>query len=318
MKDLKLVSVLIPTYNVEEYVEKAVESILNQTYENLEIIIVDDCSTDGTYKILEGLSKKDSRIKLFSNSKNSKIAYTLNRAWEQSSGEYLARMDGDDISLPDRIERKIKFLQDNTEYDLVGSSIQSIDEFGNIIGSSKFSSNHKVLKKTLKYSSPVAHIWLAKRKVYEKLNGYREISGCEDYDFLLRMDTEGFKFTNLENYFGYQVRIHNKNTNSRMGLKQRKMHQYVYSLYTERLETGTDSFTPKKLEDSINSTAYSIKLYHFSSKMLAKSIRAKGKSRYLKYAFYLILSLISPMQIKYLGHRFLYKMVVYFNKIDAE
>ncbi|NQV78496.1 MAG: glycosyltransferase, partial [Lutibacter sp.] len=77
-----LVSVIIPVYNVELYVEKAINSIINQTYQNLEIIIVDDCSTDKTYSIVESLSKKDKRIKLIRNSKNLKISKTLNKALE--------------------------------------------------------------------------------------------------------------------------------------------------------------------------------------------------------------------------------------------
>ncbi len=101
-----LISVIIPVYNVQSFVEEAILSICNQTYRNLEIIVVDDCSTDETYTIVENLVKKDSRIKLFRNRKNSKIVKTLNFALEQANGEFIARMDGDDISSLLRLEKQ--------------------------------------------------------------------------------------------------------------------------------------------------------------------------------------------------------------------
>jgi glycosyltransferase involved in cell wall biosynthesis len=98
IQNLPLISVIIPTYNVENYIIDSVNSIINQTYKNIEIIIVDDNSNDNTFKILNSLKELDSRIKLYKNNKNLKIVNTLNFAISVSSGEYIARMDGDDIS----------------------------------------------------------------------------------------------------------------------------------------------------------------------------------------------------------------------------
>ena len=100
----KLVSVIIPVYNVEKYVKEAIQSIQNQTYINLEIIVIDDGSSDKTYTIVEELARNDERIKLYKNEKNLKIVKTLNRALSLANGENIARMDGDDISALDRIE----------------------------------------------------------------------------------------------------------------------------------------------------------------------------------------------------------------------
>ena len=98
-KNNPLVSVIIPCYNAEKYVESAIRSIMNQTYKNLEIIITDDCSTDDTLEILQKLAKEDSRIKLYKNETNLKIVKTLNNMISQANGKYIARMDADDISL---------------------------------------------------------------------------------------------------------------------------------------------------------------------------------------------------------------------------
>lgn len=116
-----LVSVLIPCYNVEKYVTEAVKSISNQTYQNLEIITINDCSSDNTLLILEQLAKEDSRIRVISNEENLKLIKTLNKGIGLCNGEYIARMDADDISLPTRIEKEVDFLERNKDHDIVST-----------------------------------------------------------------------------------------------------------------------------------------------------------------------------------------------------
>ncbi|MFV0417115.1 MAG: glycosyltransferase family 2 protein [Dysgonomonas sp.] len=116
-----LVSVLIPCYNVEKYVEESVNSILKQTYTNLEIIAINDCSTDNTGNILQQLADKDSRITVVNNFKNLRLISTLNKGIELCRGEYIARMDADDISLPTRIEKEVDFLEKNKDHDIVST-----------------------------------------------------------------------------------------------------------------------------------------------------------------------------------------------------
>ena len=116
-----LVSVLIPCYNVEKYVEESLNSILNQTYTNLEIVAINDCSTDSTRKILYKLAEKDNRITVVSNPQNLKLISTLNKGIELCHGDYIARMDADDISLPTRIEKEVDFLENHTDHDIVST-----------------------------------------------------------------------------------------------------------------------------------------------------------------------------------------------------
>lgn len=129
-----LVSVIIPCYNTEKYIEQAVRSIMTQTYKNLEIIITDDCSKDSSYSILERLAAEDSRIKLFRNEQNMKIVKTLNFMIDQAHGKYIARMDADDISLPNRIEKQVSFLEENPDYGICGTNAWRINEKNKIIG----------------------------------------------------------------------------------------------------------------------------------------------------------------------------------------
>ncbi len=227
-----LISILMPTYNVELFVEEAVRSILSQTYSHFELIIVDDCSTDNTFEILENLAKEDHRIVLERNEKNSKICITLNKAWSLAKGDFIARMDGDDVSMPERLSVLLSFLNCHPEIDLVGSQVISIQENGDIISNKQYLRTPEFIRQGNKYGQAIVHIWMARRKVYEELNGYRNIPFAEDYDFLLRGETKGFKYANVEEYL-YKVRIRSGNTGSANGLKQRKAKDFVYKINQE-------------------------------------------------------------------------------------
>jgi glycosyltransferase involved in cell wall biosynthesis len=309
-----LVSVIIPTYNVEKYIQEAIHSVQTQAYRNIEIIVVDDCSTDGTYDILQKLARLDSRIKLYRNTKNSKIVYSINKALSYSSGEYIARMDGDDIATPDKIEKQVQFLKDNPHIDLVGVSIVGIDEDGNILTKDKRISSLDVIQKTLLFSSPVGHSWLCKKTLYDKLGGYREIPGAEDYDFLLRMATENLLFINID-YYGYYLRKRQGNTMDSNGLKQLKQSNYVIKLYKERLKNQLDTFSIENLEKHTQSSDLMERLHRLSNKYLARAIFAKAKNKYVNMIFYLFCSaLLSPYQIQYLYKRMMLRFILSLNR----
>ena len=228
-----LISVLMPTYNVEAYIEEAVNSILIQTYKKFELIIVDDFSTDKTYEILSQISRKDNRIRLFRNKTNQKICKTLNFALKQARGEFIARMDGDDVSCPERFEIMLDFLKNNQEYSLIGSQVYTIDEFGNIISKRRLLMSYGLIKFFSLFQSNILHIWLARSDVYRELNGYRNMPYIEDYDFILRAIQKGYKIKNLSRYL-YKVRIRNGNTGSTNGLKQNKAKIFIQNLYKNK------------------------------------------------------------------------------------
>lgn len=125
MNNSKKISVLMPVYNTkEEFLRTAIESILNQTYSNFEFIIINDGSTNNAEDVI--LSYKDERI-VYLKQENKGIVSALNNGWDKASGEYIARMDSDDISLSERFEKQIEFLENNSEYSLVGSYAEIID-----------------------------------------------------------------------------------------------------------------------------------------------------------------------------------------------
>ena len=299
------VSVLIPTYNVEKFVEKAVRSIMLQTYSNLEIITIDDCSTDNTFTILEKLAKEDKRIKLFKNDVNKKIAETLNFALTQATGKYIVRMDGDDISHPKRIEILYDYLQENPEVKLVGSNVLSIDEVDNVLKKSTLPESSETIKKVALYTSPILHIWMTYKDIYEKYGNYR-IAGAEDYDFILRLISNNVKLANVQEYI-YSVRIRKGNTVSSMGLTQLKLSNYVRKLYKERIRNNSciDSFSLEEYRQVLKTNSFQKKMFGLSSFFLRKFLIRKKKEGII----YLPLAILfSPFyQGQYLINRFLYK-----------
>ncbi len=298
---MDLVSVLIPVYNVENYIEESVNSLLNQTYKNIELIIVDDFSDDNTYSILKDMKEKDNRIKLYRNSKNLKIVETLNFAFKQSKGEYICRMDGDDVSHHQRIEKKILFLRENPSISLVGCSVNSINEEGKFLNEKKMPFEQKTINGTQKYANPVFHIWLAKRDVYKKLNGYRNIPYVEDYDFLLRMNTLGLKYTNLTGFFGYSIRLRSGNTISHAGISQRKAHRYCYELFLRREKEDNDGFSLQDFYSFIDSSIFEKKLFEISSIFLHKAIRINNRFSIRKFMYLILCYLVSNEQRKYIN-----------------
>lgn len=183
-----LVSVIIPCYNAELYVEKAVRSVMEQTYTNLEILITDDCSTDGSFAILQSLAAEDPRIKLFRNETNQKIVRTLNSLVERANGKYIARMDADDISLPKRIEKQAAFMESHAEIAFCGTQAWNVNKAGEKIGMSRIPSNSSDCAFFLPFYSTFYHPTVMFRGAVCKENSYDEsFLYAEDYELWCRL-----------------------------------------------------------------------------------------------------------------------------------
>ena len=126
----ELVSIITPTYNAEKFITETLKSVQNQTYQNWEMILIDDASTDETVKIISDFAKKDSRIKLFKLGKNSGNGFARNIALEKAVGKYVAYLDADDLWFPNKLEKQIEFLKENNLH-FTFSFYDCIDEEGN-------------------------------------------------------------------------------------------------------------------------------------------------------------------------------------------
>lgn len=185
MKDKQpKVSVILPCFNREKYIEISLKSILNQTYSNLEIIVIDNNSTDNTSLIVKKYANADLRIKFIQNEENIGLVNSLNKALSFATGKYIARMDDDDISLPTRIEKQVRFLEQNSDIAMVGTFIEPI---GNINANSWINiTDYDEIEVAMNFFNPICHpTCLIKREFIEKNNiKYNSnYTYAEDYNF---------------------------------------------------------------------------------------------------------------------------------------
>lgn len=190
-----LVSVVIPAYNCEAYVANALESIINQTYTNLEVIIIDDGSSDETFKIAKSYEKQDPRVKAYKNKENLKIVGTLNSAIAKSRGKYVARMDADDFRMPDSIEKQVAFMEKHADVVVVGGAIDVCDGDMNLINHRDYPVTDTQIRARLFRYNPFAHPAIMMRAEALKDTPYT-LNWAEDYDIYFRLGLKG-KFANL-------------------------------------------------------------------------------------------------------------------------
>ena len=242
--DQKLISVIMSVYNGEKYLVQAIDSILNQTYQNFEFIIIDDCSTDNSSHILQEYAKKDSRIKIIKKEKNIGIKgfiENLNLGISIAKGKYIARMDQDDVSLPERFQKQVDFLENNPEITLVGAQLNLINEQNKITGEAIAALQHRDIVKRITSQIQLFHPVIMFRK--DQNIQYREkFLYCEDYDLYLNLITQGKKLANLnEKLLHYRIL---ESSISRKGdnfVKKLMVEKALY-FYKLRKENGQDLY----------------------------------------------------------------------------
>lgn len=200
-----MISVVLPVYNGEKYLRESIDSILNQTYKEFELIVVNDCSTDSTKQIVEDYMMKDSRVKIVNNTTNQKLPKSLNIGFDSCSGDYYTWTSDDNVFLPDAFEKLVRCLE-NGKADLVFSMCEVIDDYGKVIDRTE---RYEDLDE-LYYKNIVLACFMYKREVHETLGGY-DVNKflVEDYDFWLRAYRR-YKFLFIPEWL-YQVRFHKNN-----------------------------------------------------------------------------------------------------------
>ena len=203
----------MPVRNAGDFVVEAVQSIQGQTFRNWELIIVDDASTDNTPNIIKNLANGDKRIRILRNIERMGPSKSANKAISKAGGEYIARMDADDISLPDRLNSEIKFLSKNKQAIAVGGQCIVIDKLGKEMGKKTFPVEAKDIKSMIFTSIPIQQPTLMVRKslLPENFSWYEDtLDVAEEVDLLFRL----FEYGDIYNLpeFVLKYRIHDKNT----------------------------------------------------------------------------------------------------------
>lgn len=228
-----LVSVIISTYNRANYLEKAINSVLEQSYKDIELIIIDNGSIDETPKIIFELSKKDNRIKIITNKINLKRGQSANRGIKEARGRYIARLDDDDYWIdPKKIEKQINFLEEHPDYVLVGGGMIVIDKDGKELFKCLFPEKDQDIKNSILFDNLFAHSSVVFRKdAWEKAGGYYngEINLPEDWDLWLKLGKIG-KFYNFQEYFLYYLQA-GQNTFGQNSIKNLKINNKIRKIY---------------------------------------------------------------------------------------
>ncbi|MBE9171420.1 glycosyltransferase [Pleurocapsales cyanobacterium LEGE 06147] len=198
MSNEPLVTVLMSVYNGLPYLQQALESILQQTYDNFEFLIIDDGSTDGSDRLLSEYARRDYRIKILSNEQNYGLSYSLARGLLIATTPWIARMDADDVALPNRLELQMTYIQENPHVDIVGGYALDIDEGDRVLGERKVPTIHEEILRLI-WTNPFIHgTVLFRRESILKIGSYsRQLAKRQDYELWFRCAVAGVQFANL-------------------------------------------------------------------------------------------------------------------------
>ena len=227
--DFPKVSVVLPVHNGEKYLRQSIESILNQSYKNFELIVVNDKSTDSTPFIIDEMAKKDARIVFVNNKKNLRLPKTLNRGFSFATGDLFTWTSDDNIFLETAFEEMVFFLKKNDDCDFVFSKIQYIDEDGVTYGDASYINGDLT---DLPLSNCIGASFMYRNYVHKKLRGYNPKKFLvEDYDFWLRVYRD-FKMGFIPKVL-YYYRTHGE---SLTATKSEAIHLGRIGLYEDELK----------------------------------------------------------------------------------
>lgn len=233
-----LVSVVMSAYNEATFISETIDSLLQQSYKNFELIIVDDASTDNTANIIRKYG--DNRIILLRNNENKRLAFNLNLGIQKAHGKYIARMDADDICMPDRLVKQVNYLEQHPEIAIVGGAAQ---EFGDANALLEYPENHEEIKVMLLFENAMCHPAVMFRNDPTTFKYDIDCKASQDYELWSRLIWK-VKFANLSDVV-VKYRIHQNQTKHVLGKEQKagaiKARKYLLS----RL---LDDPTPKETE----------------------------------------------------------------------
>jgi len=256
-----LVSVVMAAYNAEKYLKEAIDSVLNQSYSNIELVVVNDGSTDSTKNII--LNYDDKRIKYVENEMNSGLVVTRNKGLENAGGEYIAILDSDDIALPDKIQKQINFLEVNKGYGLCATFFRKIDAEGKIISDITIPVSNKDLQTFLHYDNCICHSTVMARADLIKEFGYAKGSDLIEDTELLHNLAKITKMATLPVYTTL-YRMHGSNISV---AKKEKMFALMQGLNREKLNDMQIPFSEDELEIHSNAIVYEDSFFNSKEKM---------------------------------------------------
>ncbi|WP_434578817.1 glycosyltransferase [Thermoanaerobacterium thermosaccharolyticum] len=319
MDNNPLISVVMSVYNEQEnWLIEAIESILDQTYRKFEfIIILDNPGNVNLKNIIKKYAAIDKRIKFVENKENIGLVQSLNRAIKSCNGEFIARMDADDISMKNRLEKQLGILKENPQIDLIGTNVIQIDEHGNEIKRlENIIDDFVLIKKLLKITNVFYHpTWMFRKRLVQDLGGYRDVPFAEDYDFVCRAISNGYKLININEYL-LKYRIRNNSISRENQLLQMNVARYIGYLYKKNKMDICERDMYENINNIINSIGEKdINKFNKANLIFENGIRFL-KNRKLFYGGFLIL--LSCLKSKYIFYKiyniFSFKIIMNFTR----
>lgn len=324
-----VISVLMAIYNGERFAKEAIESILDQTFTDFELILIDDCSNDNTLQIMKQYD--DPRVVIIENERNLGLARSLNRGLEVAHGKYIARMDADDISMPDRFSKQIEYLEKHFDIDVCGSWIESIDKNGNLIifGKSKPPLSSNVINCYLLFQNPVVHpTVIFRNRIFQKIDPYNpEFNIAQDYDLWTRT-IGNYKIANMPEFL-LKYRIHGNNLSynfEKTLLEEYKIRKNVIEIFLKSKFSAYEDkvfiqwitgFPNKKMNDILEIDVLILKLYqqYIGNITLSKDELKEINAFFAKETFNLALiagsiSIISGVKLFFCGFKYSIKIIL--------
>lgn len=280
------ISVIMSVYNGETYLEEAIMSVVNQTFKNWELIVINDCSTDKTAEILKELAEKDQRIKVYTNEVNLKLPASLNKAISLSSGKYIARMDADDICLPDRFYKQFEFMESHPEVSLSSPKFMTVKNGTYAPGAAGGRCDSDAINALLLVANPILHPGvIAKADVMKKYNYDTTLTCTEDLELWTRMVMNGEKLEILPECL-LIYRLHDKQITSttleRQHTEVLKIEEKYYAAVAEELAEGEKDFYISGIYFKENANVEKFLKYAKWLKFATKSIKKAA----VKYALF--------------------------------
>lgn len=220
------ISVITTTYNAAKYIRESINSILAQTFTDFEFIIIDDASTDNTPDVVKNFT--DKRIIFIQNKENIGAYASANKGLEIAKGKYVARLDADDVADKDRLKIQYEFLEQNGEYEVVGSNIILINSIGERVGERVYPETDEDNLGNIFFANTIPHSSAMYRRAFvNKVGNYStEYNKSQDYDLWLKIIEHGGKLHNLQKFLVY-YRIHDTSITFNFSHKQEEIAQYI-------------------------------------------------------------------------------------------
>lgn len=268
------VSIVMPVFNAGKFVEKSLQSLLDQTFRNFELIIVDDCSTDKSLKIVSGF--KDERIRILKNETNRGIVFSRNRGLSEIRGRFYAPFDADDIARKDKLEKQVKFLDSHPEFAMIGTWAKLIDDKNKLLPKKwKLNSTPERIPSIMLFRNYFVHSSIMVRSNFISQEKYRAgFDVVEDYKFCADIAMH-HKVYNLPEYL-IHYRVHDKSAmridKERMKAQDIKIYRYLFDLLKINLsETDLNCIFALKCDRKIDDRDLLMEIHNFLEMILVKN-----------------------------------------------